>query len=365
MNILLVGGGSGGPVSPLIAIKNEIIKQHPNANFLLVGTKTGPESLMAKSAEIQFLSIKAPKLRRYFSWRNFTIPFEFTSSFFESLKIIKNFKPDCIFGTGSFVQVPIVCAGFLKKIPIVLHQQDVFPSLANKLCQFFVNKITVTFEINLTSFYSSVGIFYKKKAKDKIVLTGNPFREKLKNGSREEGIKKFNLKQEFPTLLVLGGGTGAKFLNELVWHTLPSLCKTVQVIHATGKGKINSEFSHENYHQFEFISDMADAYAAADIVLCRAGLSTITELSNLKKLSIIVPMPKTHQEFNAFYLHKFQAAIVLNQADITLTGFVNFIRKLVFTYELQQVLKNNISLIMKHDANTEISKIIISQALKK
>lgn len=364
MNILLVGGGSGGPVTPLIAVKENIQKKHPQAKFLLVGTRIGPESLMAKNAGLAFEYINAPKLRRYFSWQNFIIPFQLINSFFESVRIINEFKPDCVFGTGSFVQVPLVFAAWAKKVPVVLHQQDVYPSLANKLCQFCAKKITVTFELSLASFYSGLGIFYKKKAKDKIVLTGNPFREELRHGQKDRGIKEFGLHTETPTLLVLGGGTGAQFINQLIWDTLPALSKTVQIIHATGKNKFNTERHHENYHQYEFITNMADAYAAADIVLCRAGMSTITELSNLKKLSIIIPMPKTHQEYNAYYLKKLQAAITLDQADITVSGFVNFVRKLVFTYQLQEILKNNIGLIMDHEATHKIADIIVSNSLK-
>jgi UDP-N-acetylglucosamine--N-acetylmuramyl-(pentapeptide) pyrophosphoryl-undecaprenol N-acetylglucosamine transferase len=365
MNILLAGGGSGGPVSPLIAVAEEIKIKHPQARFLLVGTQNGPEGLMAKNAGIDFVSINAPKLRRYFSFQNFLIPFSFVKSFFDSKKIINSFKPDCVFGTGSFVQVPLVLAAKLNKIPVVLHQQDIFPSLANKLCQFFAKKITVTFKYNLTSFYSGLGFLYSKKAKDKIVLTGNPFRPELRHGTKESGIKVFGLKNDLPTLLVLGGGTGAKFLNKLIWDTLPSLAKTVQIVHATGKGKMDKTQEHENYHQLEFISNMADAYAASDMVLCRAGLSTITELSNLKKISIIIPIPKTHQEFNAYYLKKRHAAIVLDQNDINLNGFVNLFRKLIFAQEVQENIKQNISVIMEHDAARKISEIVISEAIKK
>jgi UDP-N-acetylglucosamine--N-acetylmuramyl-(pentapeptide) pyrophosphoryl-undecaprenol N-acetylglucosamine transferase len=331
MNILLVGGGSGGPVSPLIAVFNNIKQTHPNAKFLFVGGKTGPEQDMVKVAKIDFVAINAPKLRRYFSWQNFLIPFLFIVSFWQALKIIKDFKPDCIFGAGSFIQVPVIYAGFLKGVPIVVHQQDVSPSLANILCQLFAKKITVTFSISLKKFFSGFGFFYKK-GEDKVIVTGNPFRSDLLNATKEDSLVKLNLKKDLPVLLVLGGGTGAEFLNRLVWDCLPALAKTVQIIHITGKGKFNSEVDIENYHSFEFLNDMKYAYAASDIVLCRAGLSTITELSNLGKLSIIVPMPNSHQELNALYLKRTQSAIVLEQNRISLTAFVNFIRKLIFSH---------------------------------
>ena len=358
MKILLVGGGSGGPVSPLLAIAEEIKKTQPKAKFLLVGTKNGPEKQMANEAGLPFSTITSGKLRRYFSLKNLISPFLVLSGFAESFKILKEFKPDCVFGTGSFVQVPIVWAAWLKKVPVVLHQQDVEPGLANKLCQFAAKKITVTFRQSLGGFASNIGIFYKKARAEKIVLTGNPFRSELKGGSKEKAVNEFKLRSDLPTLLVLGGGTGAEFLNNLILKSLPQLSKIIQVIHSTGKNKLLSSAS-VNYRPYEFISNMADAYAAADIVLCRAGVSTITELSNLNKLSIIVPMPQTHQELNGYLMTEYDAAIVASQKRINPENFVRLIRKLLFAGEAQEALKNNIGKVMPHNANQKIAEIIL------
>src|SRR5579864_4564887 len=145
MKILLVGGGSGGPVAPLIAVADHIQMAHPKAEFLLVGTNSGPERQMAAAAGIGFKHITTGKLRRYFSLKNLGSPFLTLFGFFQSLRILKKFRPDCVFGTGSFVQVPMVWAAWFLKIPVVLHQQDILPSLANRLCQMVAKKITVTF----------------------------------------------------------------------------------------------------------------------------------------------------------------------------------------------------------------------------
>ncbi len=152
MRLLFVGGGSGGPVAPLLAVANHIKQNHTTAEFLFVGTEHGPEQQMVKESGFKFVFISTAKLRRYFSWHNLIMPFKFVFAFFDAQKVLKEFKPDCVFGTGSFVQVPVVWAAWLRKIPVVLHQQDIMPSLANKLCQFNAKKITVTFELNLTSF---------------------------------------------------------------------------------------------------------------------------------------------------------------------------------------------------------------------
>jgi UDP-N-acetylglucosamine--N-acetylmuramyl-(pentapeptide) pyrophosphoryl-undecaprenol N-acetylglucosamine transferase len=364
MKILLVGGGSGGPVTPLLAVAEEIKNTHPKAEFLLVGTKKGPETEMAERAKIAFLTIPAGKLRRYFSLRNIAAPFLVLAGFFKAFTILRKFKPDCIFGAGSFVQVPVVWAAWFFKVPVVLHQQDLHPSLANTICQMAAKKITVTFEDSVTDFWSGTGILYKHNKEDKVIFTGNPFRKNLLNFTREQGQKEFNLVSDLPVLLVLGGGTGAEFLNELIEKSLPALTKSVQIIHSTGHNKSTLEAS-KNYHPFEFISNMGEAYAAADIVLCRAGLSTITELSNLEKLSIIVPMPKSHQELNGYMLAKLDAAIVVTQERLNSIILTELVRKLLFEHKLQQELKKNISKIMPKNSVTKISEIIVDQIIKK
>ena len=248
----------------------------------------------------------------------------------------------------------------MMKIPVVLHQQDVAPSLANKICQLAAAKITVSFEINLKSFFFTLGFFYKKTA-EKIELTGNPFRQELASGNKENALHFFGLKADWPTLLVLGGGTGAEFINNLVTKNLPELVKIIQVVHSTGVGKLNIPY-RQNYHPYEFIDNMKDAYAAADIVLARAGMSTITELSNLGKVAIIIPMPGTHQEYNAELLRVFAAAFRIRQSNINPEGLIYLVRQILFDLNLQQGLAKNISKIMPHHAGEKIARIIIKIA---
>ena len=162
-------------------------------------------------------------------------------------------------------------------------------------------------------------------------------------------------------MLVIGGGTGAEFLNTLVANCMPQLSKSVQIIHSTGKNKPGAGHS-DNYHAYEFIDNMADAYAVADIVVCRAGVSTLTELSNLKKLTILVPIPQSHQELNALFMAHLDAAIVLKQDKIKTENFISLIRRLLFAGQAQESLKNNIAKIMPHNANQKISEIILKLA---
>ncbi len=364
MRIMLVGGGSGGPVSPLLAVAEKIRLRHPKAEFMLVGGKSGPEEKMAAEACVDFRAISSGKWRRYFSWKNFLAPFLALAGFVRSVRLLRAFRPDCVFGAGSFVQVPVVWAAYLLKIPVLIHQQDLVPGLANKLSQFAAKKITVTFKATLSGFPSSLGLIYKKN-NNKVVLTGNPFREQLENGTLKEAQKAFGLKIDFPTLLVLGGGTGAEFFNRLIEESLPELLKTVQVIHSTGRGKAAAK-RQELYYPFEFLSaeQLANAYAAADIVLARAGLSTITELANLGKMAVIIPMPDSHQDFNAGYLYNRHAAIVFQQKRVKAKNFVMLVRKLIFAQELKQELQHNIRQIMPKGAADKIADEIIKLALK-
>lgn len=357
MKILLVGGGSGGSVSPLIAVASALKAINPRVRFLFVGGKKGPEEQMSKAAGLPFAKITSGRFRRYFSLKNLGLPFLLLAGFWQAKKILSEFKPDAVFAAGSFVQVPVAWAARFKKIPIVLHQQDLLPGLANKLCQGAAQKITVTFEKSLTDFESGLGLFYKKPA-NKVVLTGNPFRRELAGFTKEQGLKFFFLRSDLPTLLVLGGGTGAEGLNQIVIRALPKLTQFIQVIHVSGSGKSLAKKS-ENYLPYEFLQNMGEAYAAADIVLSRCGLSTLTELSNLKKVSILVPMPNSHQEINGLLLKSFGAGLVAAQKDLSPGVLPKLLRDVLFNYNLQKHLSERIGQIMPHNAAEKIAKIII------
>ena len=358
MKILLVGGGSGGPVSPLLAVAAKIKTTHPKAEFLFTGSNYGPEAAMVKAEGIPFVSISSGKFRRYFSLQNFLTPFYIFAGFFGSLSILRKYKPSCVFGAGSFVQVPLIWAAWVLRIPIIIHQQDIYPSLANKLCSWLATHITVTFEDSALDFSTGFGLFYKKPG-NKIIVTGNPFRQSLAHASKAEAAKNFHLSGQLPVLLVFGGGTGAQALNTLLEKSLPQLLKTVEIIHATGMNKQKSiKSEYPQYHQYPFIKNMAEAYAAADLVLSRAGLSTITELSNLAKLSIIIPMPESHQELNGRFLSHTGSAIVLEQRDASPELLIRIIRKVLVDGNLQKQLVNNMEKIMPRNATENIATIV-------
>lgn len=358
MNIMLVGGGSGGPVTPLLAVAEAISEKYHDAVFTLVGTKHGPEAAIAQSAGIGFASIPAGKWRRYMSVWNVFTPFLVVAGFFASLRLLRQNRPQVVFGAGGFVQVPLIWAAWFLGIPSVIHQQDVYPTLANKLCQWSAARITVTFKDSVEDFFQGLGFFYRKH-EEKVVWTGNPYRPSVSTGNRQQAIERFGLEQNFPTLYVTGGGTGAQFINDLVLRALPELTKVVQVIHSTGRGKAGGSES-ARYKPFEFITDVGNAFAAADIVLSRAGLSTITELSALGKVSIIVPMPHSHQEINAALLAHAHAALVATEDILTPDVLVRLVRKLLFDADVQKEIKTSVRHLMPQDAAQKIAAIITS-----
>ncbi|MEK7618526.1 MAG: UDP-N-acetylglucosamine--N-acetylmuramyl-(pentapeptide) pyrophosphoryl-undecaprenol N-acetylglucosamine transferase [Patescibacteria group bacterium] len=363
IKILLAGGGSGGPVAPLLAVAGAIKKNNPDAQFILVGTKKGPERIMAEDARINYSYIISSKWRRYFSLKNVATPILILIGLFQSLVILRKFKPDCVFGAGSFVQVPVIWAAWVLGIPSVIHQQDLMPSLANKLCQAFAKKITVCFEQSLTDFKQGLGIFYASNKFQKVIQTGNPVRQELAGMARETAVKELKLRSDMPVLLVLGGGTGSDFINQLMIDSVPTLSKTIQIIHSWGM-RNPQKMQYNNYYPHGFITNMTSAYAAADIVLSRAGLSTLAELSNLGKVSIIIPMPGTHQEYNSDLLKELKSALVLEQQRLNTERLLLVIKKLIFDLSLQQTLSRNILKIMPKNSAEKIGKIIIEIALE-
>jgi len=280
-----------GSVNPLLAIYEEAKKQNKNWEWFWVGTKNGIERKIVESLGISYEWVPSAKFRRYFSWLTILDPFLFIIAFFRSLLIVSTTKPDIVIGTGSFVQVPIMWAAWLFRKKIIIHQQDVRPTLSNKLTAFCADKITTSFEKSTEDF-----------PKQKTEYIGNPVRDAVQKANPKQAREKFRLNSGLPTFVIIGGSSGARALNEWVWRNIDKFIKVSNVIHLTGPGKADDKIKKANYHQIEYLhGDMFHVLAQADLVLSRAGISTLTELACLKKPAILIPMPGTHQEDNAFY----------------------------------------------------------------
>ncbi len=357
VKILLIGGGTGGSVSPLLAIAEELrIRNYEleNFDFLWIGTKNGPEREMVEKENIPFKTIVSGKLRRYFSLQNFIDIFKIKIAFWQSLFILLKWRPDLVISAGSFVSVPAVWAAWFLGAKVLIHQQDVRPGLANRLIAPIANVISVTFENSLAD--------YGKKA----IWVGNPVRKQLSIINYQLKIKKlkkkFNLQENLPIALIIGGGTGATAINKLVEQSLNELIKFCQIIHITGKNKSITNYKSQimNYTQYEFldIGRMAEVYNLADVVVSRCGLGVLSDLSYLGKPVILIPLPDSHQEDNVAVFAKAKAAIILKQKELTKEKLTDEIKKLIENKELQKTLSQNIKQVIKQGANKAIAEII-------
>lgn len=344
MRVLLSGGATAGPVTPLLAVVGEIRATKPETEFLWLGTYKGPEKVLVEGENIKFQAISSGKLRRYFSWDNFFDHFRQVWGFFQALKIVHDYKPDVILSAGGYVSVPVIWAGWLQGVPSIVHQQDYQPILSVKMVQPFVKLITV-------SFPDTVKFFPVGKAK----WVGHPVRQFFFDAKKDVAKKFFHLDPNLPTLLITGGGTGALSLNEICYRALPEILQFCQVIHLTGSGKAVKQNLPPDlasrYHQFEFLNqEMAMAYAASDVVVSRAGASAAFELASLAKPVIFVPLPNSPQEKNAAVFQNNKAAIVLGQKYLTPQQLSSQVNKLISDPASRSELSRNISALNPPDA---------------
>ncbi|MCK5320208.1 undecaprenyldiphospho-muramoylpentapeptide beta-N-acetylglucosaminyltransferase [Candidatus Parcubacteria bacterium] len=362
VKIILSGGGTGGSVTPLLAMvdllkreDSKSLSKFQKPEFLWVGTKDGPERQLVESSGIRFMSIPSGKLRRYLSLQNVLDFFQIYLGFWQSFFIILKEKPSLIISAGSFVSVPLVWAAWILRAPVLIHQLDARPGLANKLMAPFVKIISVTFKKSLAD--------YGKKA----VLTGNPIRKEFIENkiSKREATQKIGMRTDKPILLVIGGGTGAEAINDLILKNINGLTKVCQILHITGKGKSNKKMEeamekNPGYKFFEFLDafGLIKVFAAADIIISRAGMGTLTELSYIAKPTILIPMPNSHQEENAEIFSKEEAAVVLGQKELNGEILLNNIKKILKDDELRNKLKNNIKKVINTECEEEILKII-------
>lgn len=237
---------------------------------------------MVKKLGVRYKGIYCGKLRRYFSFENFVDAFKVPVGIWQAFWILKRFQPDKVFSKGGFVSVPVVVAASLLKIPIILHESDTEPGLANLFCARYAKKICVSFEESRP--------FFKKYSK-KVVFTGTPVREWLKNGSAENGRKFTGLNKFRPIVLVMGGSLGARQINDLVRDSLNELLKKFQIVHIRGRGNLDIGIHKKGYVQYEYLDEqMKDVYVMSEIVVSRGGANSLAEIAMLGKKAVIIPL---------------------------------------------------------------------------
>ena len=340
MKILFSGGGTLGPVVPLLAIAEIYKKHNPQVEFVWVGTKNGPEKELVEQYGIPFFAINSGKLRRYFSLGNLFDFFKIMIGFFQSLFLLWHEKPDLLITAGGFVSVPLHFAAYILGIPAWVHQQDFQAGLANKLMSHTAKKIT-------TALRETQKYFPEKKTE----WIGNPVRD-LSVVNINDSRRKFAIPDGAPVILAMGGGTGSATINKLVIEALSAWPREYHVIHLTGKersGELqeNAAKVFPNYHVYRFLKEeMKDAFAIADVVIARAGFGTITELAAIGKPAILLPMSGTHQEVNARLLANHQAAIVMNESSVDGLKLARIVTDLIAYPETRQYLGERLRTIL-------------------
>ena len=308
--IILTGGGTAGHVTPNIALLPELEKRGYEVHY--IGSKTGIEKELISNFDIPYYGISSGKLRRYFDVKNFTDPFRIIKGYAEAEKIIKKVQPDVIFSKGGFVTVPVVKAAKRQHVPCVLHESDISPGLANRLCIPSAAAICANFPETL-----------EHLPKDKAHLTGSPIRGELFSGNRLKGLDFCGFTANKPVILVIGGSLGSVRVNEAVRAILPELLKKYQVIHLCGKEKVDESLRNtEGYVQYEYIQkELCDLLDAADLVISRAGANAICELLALHKPNILIPLSleasRGDQILNAASFEKQGFSYVIREEDLT------------------------------------------------
>jgi len=308
--IILTGGGTAGHVTPNIALLPGL--KELGYDILYVGSRNGIEKTLIEKAGIPYEGISTGKLRRYIDLKNLSDPFRVIHGFDEAVKILKKFGPDVVFSKGGYVSVPVVLAAQLLRIPVVSHESDMTPGLANKITMHAVKKICCNFPETLESL-----------PKGKGVVTGCPIRKELFEGSRERGLSLCGFDGGKPVILVIGGSLGAVHVNNAVRDVLPDLLKEFDLIHICGKNNVSEELKGTpGYCQFDYVNeDLKDLFAAADLFISRAGANAICEIAALAKPNILIPLgldaSRGDQILNARSFEKQGFSKVLMEEDIT------------------------------------------------
>ena len=319
--IVMTGGGTAGHVTPNLALIPRL--QADGWEIHYIGAANSPEQTLIEQVDgVQFYCVSVGKLRRYFDLKNFSDPFRVIKGVGQATGIIRKIKPNVVFSKGGFVSVPVVYGAKLNGVPVVTHESDMTPGLANKLSAPFAKAECCTFPEAI------------KYTHGKGVLTGTPIRPEILNGDPRRGRARFGFNDHRPVLMVMGGSTGAQAINAALWQALPMLTNNFQVLHLCGKGNLNSDLTGAtNYTQVEYLNDeMADAYACADIIVSRAGANALCEILAARKPALLIPYPKSasrgDQLLNAESFRARGLSLVLQQEDMTPEVLARSIEKL-------------------------------------
>lgn len=319
--IILTGGGTAGHVTPNIALIPRLKEMGYDIQY--IGSYNGIEKDLIEPFHIPYHGISSGKLRRYFSVQNFTDPFRVLKGLGEARKLIRELKPDVIFSKGGFVSVPVVLAGKQAKVPVIIHESDMTPGLANKIALPSATKVCCNFPETL-----------EHLPKEKAHLTGSPIRQELLSGNKVAAMDLCDFSADKPVILVIGGSLGSVAVNSAVRAALPELLEHFQVVHLCGKGKLDESLTHtKGYKQFEYISsELRDIFALSDLVISRAGANAICELLALRKPNLLIPLSanasRGDQILNARSFERQGFSLVLEEEEVTKESLLDAVNKL-------------------------------------
>lgn len=346
--IVLTGGGTAGHVTPNMALIEQLREEGYEISY--IGSYSGIEKGLIEGMGIPYYGISSGKLRRYFDLKNLSDPFRVLKGIHEARKLMRKLKPDVVFSKGGFVAVPVVFAAHRYKIPTIIHESDMTPGLANKLCIPKADKVCCNFAETMD--YLPAG---------KAVHTGTPLRKELFTGDRQKGLDFCGFTSGKPVVLVVGGSTGAAVVNEAVRNLLPTLLKNYDVIHLCGKGKCNSDYNDiAGYRQYEYISaELKDLFASADVIVSRAGANAVCELLALAKPNILVPLSaaasRGDQILNAESFERCGYSYLLYEEKLTNETLLNAINTV---YEDREKYISAMKTAQQADSTKIISELI-------
>lgn len=371
MKVLVSGGGTGGHIYPALAVATQLRKQH-QAEILYLGSDDGLENELVPATGFPFAVVRAGKLRRYVSWETIKGIARVPMGMVQAVNIVRKFRPDAAFTSGGYVAVPAGLAARLNKVPFLMHQQDVPPNLSNRLVAPLATRISVAFADSLVYFPAR-----------KTLQPGNPIRQAIldiRETSPEQARSVLGFNRQLPLLLVVGGSQGARHLNQVVCQALPDLLAHCQVLQISGKGlydetrelaerilAAHDETLRKRYRLEPYMdADMPLAYQAADLVVCRSGAATLSELAVLGKPSILVPLPPaiggSPQETNANMFGRKQAAQVIRNADLEPQLLVERVIAILASNALLESMATAARSFAKPEATQEITAEIIKIA---
>ena len=357
---IIAGGGTGGHIFPAIAIADAIKQQQPDAHILFVGAKGRMEMEKVPQAGYPIVGLEVIGIQRSLTPKNLSVPFKLFKSLFQAFKIIKAQKPKACIGVGGYASFPILFVAILLRIPIYIQEQNSYPGIANKILSKFAKNIFVAYD-NLSQFFNP----------NKIILTGNPVRKDIASTLPEKmsALQFFSLEDNKQTILVVGGSLGARTINQAVEKNLSLIIENnYQLLWQTGKGYYDDiiekteNVTNQNIKIHQFIKEMNMAYAAADVIISRAGALSISELCIIGKPCIFIPSPNVtedHQTKNAMALVNKNAALIIKDSEAN-EKLGNVLLELLNDKIKQTELSNNIKALAKTNAANEIAIKILS-----